>query len=246
MGTRQQRNEHRHLPNRRRVADAVASLLRDTDEELEASRTYDELSKLGVEEWSSFLAARPHRRTESLVARLAAEGRRETEKRPELALAILAVAESVANELRDVFLLAEWRARLARERASALLALRRYPEALDAVDSAEAFLAHVRDANFDLPFVRWLRARIFFETERHEEALNLAVAVVRAFDKCDDLEYANQARILVADICYVQGNVGDALSMYRDLLVYFEEQKDEEIASTLTLKISSCQKATRR
>ena len=228
--------------DRRRVTDAVASLLRRTDEEFEASSTYDELSRLAVEEWSDFLIARPHRRTESLVARLAAEGRRETRERPPRALAIFAVAVSITNDLRDVFLLAEWKARLARQRAEALLALRRYPEALEAVDSAEAFLSHVRDAAaYELPFVRWIRARIFFETERLSEALNLAVAVVHSFEKCEDVECANQVRILVADICAARGEIEDANSMYRELLVYFEEQEDEEIVSLLRPKVAKCE-----
>ena len=229
-------------PSRRRVVDAVASLLRGTDEELEASRTFDELSKLAVEEWSGFLAARPHRRTESLVATLAAEGRREAQERPQRALAVFAVAESVTNDLRDVFLLAEWRARLARERANAFLTLRRYQEALEAVDSAEAFLSHARDADFDLPFVRWVRAMVFFETKRYSEALTLAVSVVRAFEKCDDIEYANQVRILVADICYANGDVDDAMRMYRDLLAYFEEQGDDQIVAALRAKLARTSK----
>ena len=210
--------------DRRRVTDAVASLLRRTDEEFEASSTYDELSRLAVEEWSDFLIARPHRRTESFVARLAAEGRRETRERPPRALAIFAVAVSITNDLRDVFLLAEWKARLARQRAEALLALRRYPEALEAVDSAEAFLSHVRDA---AAYDGWVA--------------NPARAALHSFEKCEDVECANQVRILVADICAARGEIEDANSMYRELLVYFEEQEDEEIVSLLRPKVAKCE-----
>jgi tetratricopeptide (TPR) repeat protein len=231
----------RDRPGRRgRVIDAVESLLRGNDEELEASRTFDELATLRIEDWSAFLTARPHRRTESLVARLTAEGRRAAKESPERALAMFAVAEGVANDLRDPFLIARCRGYLAKERAHALRVLRRYAEALEAVDSAEAFLSHVYEAAYELAFVRWARAMIFFETNRCDKALRLAVTVARTFEKCDDFEYANHVRILVADACDALGETGDAISMYLELLKYFEDLGDEDIVPMLRSKLAVC------
>lgn len=228
-------------PSRRRVVDAVASLLRGTDEELEASHTFDELSKRPIEQWPDFLAFRPHLRTESLVARLIAEGRREVQRRPEEALVIFKVAEGVANGIRDPIRLATYRGNLAKERAHALRVLRRYPEALEAVDSAESFLSHVPSSAYELAFVRWARAMIFFDTARYTEALTLAITVVRSFEKFEDIEYAQQARILVADLCREKGDIEDALAMYREALAYFEEQDDEEIVPKLRTRLAACE-----
>ena len=121
-----------------------------------------------------------------------------------------------------------------------LRALRRYAEALEAIDSAEAFLTHARDSAYELAFVRWARALILFDTERYNEALRLSVAVARSFEKCDDIEYANHVRILVGDICDAAGETEDAISMYLELLKYFEAIGDEDIGRILRAKLARC------
>jgi tetratricopeptide (TPR) repeat protein len=229
------------LPNRRRVVDAVASQLRGIDADLEASHAFDELLKLRVEEWPVFLAARPSRRTESLAARLIAEGRRQVPNQPERALAMFTAAEGVTNSLKDAIRLARYRGVLAKERAHALRVLRRYTEALAEVDSAEAFLSHVPASAYDLTFVRWTRATILYDIGRYPEALGLAVTVVRSFEKFEDIEYAHQARILVADLLRERGAVEDALAMYRELHGYFKEQDDDEITPALVKRIADCE-----
>ena len=229
------------LPKRRRVVDAVASQLRGVDADLEASHTFDELLKLPVEEWPAFLATRPSRRTESLVARLIAEGRREVPNQPARALAMFTAAEGVTNSLKDAIRLARYRGVLAKERAHALRILRRYAEALAEVDSAEAFLSHVPASEYDLTFVRWTRATVLFDLGRYSEALDLAVTVVRSFEEFEDIEYAHQTRILVADLLRERGAVDDALAMYRELHGYFEEQEDDEITPALAKRIADCE-----
>jgi len=233
-------------PYRRRVVDAIASQLRGVDADLEASNTFDALLKLPVDAWSAFLATRPNRRTESLVARLIAEGRREIPNEPERALAMFRAAEEVTNTLKDVLRLARYRGVLAKERAHALRVLRRYPEALAEVDSAEAFLSEVPASAYDLTFVRWTRATILFDIARYPEALSLAVNVVRSFEKFEDIEYAHQTRILVADLLRERGAVEDALAMYRELHRYFEEQEDDEIAPALAERIADCERRIER
>jgi tetratricopeptide (TPR) repeat protein len=228
-------------PYRRRVVDAVASQLRGVDADLEASNTFDALLELPVDKWSAFLAARPNRRTESLVARLIAEGRKAVSNEPDRALAMFLAAEEVTNTLKDVLRLARYRGVLAKERAHALRVLGRYTEALADVDAAEAFLSEVPASAYDLTFVRWTRATILFDMGRYPEALSLAVAVVRSFEKFEDLEYAHQARILVADLLCERGAVEDALAMYRELQGYFEEQDDDEITPALAKRIRECE-----
>ena len=246
IGFLSDKNVHQHTARKRRVArrrhmrDVLARMLRDSDEELEASHTFDELMNRPIEAWPRFLAERPKLCTESLVVRLTAEGRHELEQRPEHALAMFIVAEGVASMLTDAFGIAEYRGNLAKERANALRILGRYPEALEALDSAEAFLSHLPAPDYDLTFIRWGRATVLFYMTRYGEARALAEGVVRIFDKFGETEYGHLARILLANIRCEQGEVEQAAATYRELLAYFEEQRDREMVPKLNANLADC------
>jgi tetratricopeptide (TPR) repeat protein len=128
-----------------------------------------------------------------------------------------------------------------KERSNALRLLGRYPEALAALDAAEGFLKYLPAPAYDQNFVDWNRATVLFYMTRYAEALPLSMLVVDTFRRLGEADYAQQSRILVANIFCEQGNVLGAHAMYREVLSYFDAQRNRELVAQLNANLAECE-----
>jgi tetratricopeptide (TPR) repeat protein len=231
----------RRFRNGQREIDEFVSLaVGRVSTDSEADETFELLNRLAPEHWRSWLTDHPSAQTRGLVERIIAEARRGLNDRPERALQVLDLAVGVASSLRDVFEIAECRGNVEVQRASALRHLGQYHAALEATDAAGRFFGHLPAPTFDLAFVVWARANVLFSMTRYAEALPLIRDVERTFLSFGDPYHAARSRLLEANILCEQGDVRAAEDIYRDLLPYFEEDKDQEMVAWLTQNLADC------
>ena len=222
------------------LRDAISEVVRGNAAYAHAQAAFTTFSEKPVEEWVTYLFAQPDLVTDGMVRRLIEAGQEELEIHPARALAILDVATTVANVLDDVFQLAEQRGNVEKERANALRLLNRYPEALEALDTATRFLSQLAAPDYDLVFIEWSRATVLFAASRFVEALPIVERVIRTFRRFGESRYARQAQLLVANIVCDQGDVAAARDMYLELLTYFAGLADREYVARLHANLAEC------
>ena len=237
---------HRHAfrpmprPGTEDLRSVMSGLVRSEEEERRAEEDFAALMKRPGDEWSAYLSERQGARTPGLLRRCIEQARRELNERPLEALKILAFAVEVSLGLDDIFEIAEQRGVIEKERSNALRLLGRYPEALEALDAAERFLAHLPAPAFDLNFVDWSRATVLFYMTRYGEALPVAMRVFDTFRRLGETDQAQRSRILIASILCEQGNTTGAHAMYRDILGYFETRQNRELVAQLNANLAEC------
>jgi tetratricopeptide (TPR) repeat protein len=238
------KNVHRYAKRLRAVTPDMDDLMARTESrvrgQVEADETLMKLRGMPMEEWSTWLTGDPSCRTPGLVQLLLAESRRYFNDQPAVALAIIGVAEEIANIQSGVFDLAECRGNVELQRASALRHLGRHDEALSAADAAYRFLAHLPAPTYDLAFANWTRANVLFSMTRYGEALPLARDAAETFLMFQDLRHANRARVLEASVLCEQGDVERSEALYRELLKFFEAEGDTEMEARLFANLADC------
>jgi len=227
-------------PRVRDVENVMRRIVAGEQARVEAHRTFDNLMALPTADWPAYLVTHPGAQSEALLDRIIEEARRELDRRPERALKLLDIATAIANTFTDAFMLAEHRGTIAKERSNALRMLGRYPQALEALDWAERFYAHLPAPDYDLTFVTWARATVLFYMTRYAEALALARAAATTFRAFGDFGRAEQVRILEANVLCEQGLVRDARGMYAALAGYFGSHGDRELVARLHANIAEC------
>jgi tetratricopeptide (TPR) repeat protein len=238
------KNVHRYVKRVRAETPDVDDLMTRIEGrvrgQIEADQTLTTLRGMPINEWAAWLAREPLRRTSGLVQLLLAESRRYFNDQPAAALAIITIAEEIANIQSDVFDLGECRGNVELQRASALRHLGRHDEALAAADAGCRFLAHLPAPTYDLAFASWTRANVLFSMTRYGEALPLVRDAAETFLLFQDLLHANRARVLEASILCEQGEIGRSEALYRELLNFFEAEGDTEMEARLFANLADC------
>jgi tetratricopeptide (TPR) repeat protein len=223
------------------LRDGMARLNRDDENDRRAKGDFAALEVRPVAEWAAYLAEHPEVRNVGFLKRCIELARREHNERPREALKMLDFAMGVTLGLTEVSEIAEQRGTIEKERSNALRLLGRYPEALEALDTAEHLFDRLPAPAYDLTFLDWSRATVLFYMTRYGEALPLAMRVFDTFRQLGEKDQAQRSRILIAGILCEQGNVRDARAMYSDILAYFETLHDVELVAQLNANLAECE-----
>lgn len=168
------------------------------------------------------VAARAELQNAGAIRFLCARSREFREKQPMHALtladAAVALCDRLPAERYPPTMVAELRGGSWLERANALRFLGRFAEALDALDIAENAYGRTPVATFSLALVQYLRAVIFFETERLDEATHLARRAARVFRQFGEDERYIHAKIVEAGVLFDRKRFADALELFMSLI----------------------------
>jgi len=191
------------------------------------------------------VTARPEMRTAGVVRRLRAESRALRERQPMHALvladAAIAISDLLPPRRYPDSLLYDLRGGSWLERANVLRYLGRYPEALDATDIAARAFAQSTVAVFSLALVDYLRAVIFVETERRDEALLLVRKCARVFRQFGEDDRYVHAKIVEASVLFDQNQYRDARDLFVSLVRVAKGLGDAGTLARLYANVANCQ-----
>jgi tetratricopeptide (TPR) repeat protein len=204
-----------------------------------ADAFYSKLAKEPIETWAAILAKHPEHCTAAMVRGLIHAADPELDRNPDRAIALLHVAEMVANALRDD----ECRLQLGhvwKQRSNALRMLAEYSEAVDAAILAEKFYASLPAGDFDVGQAQYTLAVALFKMTRYASALD-ALARSRATLEPYGIT-APLAKTLMLDavIRIEQGEVATARETLRQLLPIEEGLKQPLEAARVHANLAEC------
>lgn len=184
-----------------------------------------QLAQRPTREWEAILGANPQTRTSALVRRLVEAAEPEMHRRPDHALLLLRIAESVADGLPDAPESFRARGLVWKQRANALRVQTRYEDALDAAIVAKGCYEPLRqpDTPFELGQVHFTMAAILFEMTRYEPALREVTIARDLLEPYGMSAPLAKLMMLEALICAERGDVTHARETLRALLP-IEEQ----------------------
>jgi tetratricopeptide (TPR) repeat protein len=184
-------------------------------------------------------------RTAGVVRRLCSDSRAMREKQPMHALvladAAIAIADQLPPQRYPETLVDELRGSAWLERANVLRYLGRYTEALDATDIAARAFSRSPVSVFSLALVDYLRAVIFVETERLDEALRLVRKSARVFKQFGEDERYVHAKIVEASVLFDQNRYRDARDLFLSLVAMAKKLGDAPTLARLYGNVANCQ-----
>ena len=189
------------------------------------------------------VAARPEMRTAGVVRKLCDVARELRERQPMHALALADAAVAIAEQLGATYppaLTRELRGGAWLERANVLRYLGRHPEAIDALDIAERAYDETPVAAYSIAVVQYVRAAVFVELDRFDEARRLARQSARVFRQFGEHERFLHARMIEACVAFHRNQFADALALFRPLVQPAKDLGDPTTLARLYLNIASC------
>jgi tetratricopeptide (TPR) repeat protein len=213
-------NESRRQERARDVAEGTFGLLRGQP----------------LETWRATLAAAPHRHTGELIERIVEEAIIELDRRATHTLALLDEAMRVVASL-EPRLRPHHEAEIWKNRANALRMLGRYEDALVAAGHGFTVAEHASGGAFTLAQLIYTRGGILFKMGRLIEALADARDAGIRFSEFGDIRRVIHARTLEAAVQVEQGEVAEALRIYKLLLPQLERLGDAPTAARVTANI---------
>jgi tetratricopeptide (TPR) repeat protein len=165
------------------------------------------------------------------------------ERQPQFGLILADTALSIVEKLPEMLKVkSAWYAGTAwKERANALRYLGRFKEAEDALDNAEAMFGsddHVEA--FDLAVVAYVRATVYCETERFEEAAHLAREAAVVFQVYGDRQRYLSARVAEASSFYSVDRYAEALPIYESVARDARAAKEMWMLALALANAASC------
>ena len=215
-----------------RVEEALALKARIDAEDAAAARLLSPLLASPLRFRNAAVAENPKAQTAGVVRFLCAAAHERHEKSPEFSLELTLSAYAIALKLEKAPSASRrfCMALSLRERANALRYLGRFGDALQALDEAEEFFddAPATDPH-DIAIVWLIRATVFMETERLEEARSLsrrAARVLRAYgDRSREL-----AAFLIEAICLsFAGRNAEAATVFERVAVKARAEGDSKL-----------------
>lgn len=114
-----------------------------------------------------------------------------------------------------------------KEQANALRQLGKYPEALLALDEAEAYFKQTAVVDFDMASVDYVRATVYYATGQGVKAREFAAKSASVFREFGEIERYSHARLLEAATFHEEGNIPVATEIFQELL---QKTTDSDIA----------------
>jgi tetratricopeptide (TPR) repeat protein len=194
-----------------RLQEALALKERIDSEDAAAARLLSPLLRSPLRFRNAALAQNPKAQTAGVVRFLCAAANKRHEKRPEFSLELTLCAHEIALSLGQRFCIAL----SLRERANALRYLGRFTEALEALDSAEEMFDESPAADpHDIAIVNYIRATVFVEIERLEEARSLSQKAADVFREYGDRPRERAALMSEATSLHFSGRNSEAAFVY--------------------------------
>lgn len=219
-----------------------ATLYREEDirrarERRDADDTYNTLSMLARGAWAAYLDKLPFRRTEGLVERIITAAIVELDRNTEEALALLDAAESLLPSL-DARAALHLGADIEKNRANAQRELGAYPEALAAAERALVIAESWPGGGFDYAQSLYTRGTVYFKMGRYDAALADALHSGKRFAEFRAIQRVIHARNLEAVVRTEQGEVAEALRVYRLIRPQAEQIGDLGMVARSTANIA--------
>lgn len=189
------------------------------------------------------VAAMAEMRTAGVVRKLCTVSRELRERQPMHALALADAAVTIAEQLGAIYprvVIEELRGSAWLERANVLRYLGRHPEAIDALDIAEQAYEETPVAAYSIAIVHYVRAAVFVELERFDEARRLARHSARVFRQFGEHERLVHARMIEGCVAFHQNQYAAALALFRPLVQPAKDLGDATTLARLYLNIASC------
>jgi tetratricopeptide (TPR) repeat protein len=182
-----------------RLKEALAQRNAIVAEEMQAQRLLAPYLKSPLRLRNKKLANDRRFVTAGVVRMLCLAARGEHERRPRFSHALAVQACEIAARLDPPQ--AECAVQAYCERANALHYLGKFKEAERALDQTEALVRDTAVADFDLATIRYLRARLWSESERARDAIPLIRSAASTFGEYGD-ETRKLSALLVEGACY--------------------------------------------
>jgi tetratricopeptide (TPR) repeat protein len=190
------------------------------------------------------IAAAPNFHSAGVVRKLCQISRELRERQPMHALMLADAAVSIAEQLpSDRYpsaVLEDLRGNAWLERANALRYLGRYPEALDGLDIAERAFTATPVAAYSIALVSYLRAALYVELDRFEEALRLARHAARVFRQFGEDERYVHAKMVEAGVLFHQNRYREALELFTGLTPATRKLGKAETLARLYNNVANC------
>jgi tetratricopeptide (TPR) repeat protein len=191
------------------------------------------------------VTANPAMRSAGVARRLSTESRALRERQPMHALvladAAIAIADQLSPQRYPDALIDELRGSGWLERANVLRYLGRYDEALDALDISARAYAQSPVAVYSLAVVEYVRAVIFVEVGRLDEALLLTRRSARVFRQFGEDERFVHAKIVEATVLFDRSRYRESRELFLSLIPVAKKLGQAATLARLYGNVANCQ-----
>lgn len=198
-------------------------------------------AKRRVEVWLSALLRHSAGVTEDMVRVLIFDAEKKTDHNPGRALAILTLADSIAERLQESSpdLVAMLRGRTHLSRAYALRQLGRYRDALPLLDLAEEHFARTPSCALEVATVWYERAALLFVKEEYDAAIRAARHASNMFTLLGDARRIAKAQMILACVFHERGELELALASFTEVETALRAANDPESLASAFLNLGA-------
>ena len=194
--------------------------------------------------WDALTTKRRYR-TGGVVRKLNAAAHAVHKSKPRVALtfadAAISVAEALSNDLYPARAVYQLRGAAWKERAKAQLLLGQFPQAHDSLDHAERAYGKTPHNALSLSLVALLRAGVFYEQGRLDEAMAVAERAERGFAHAGDEKRRMDAAFLRASIIFDTGDPNRAIPIFHYIIEHGENTASAEWVALGSYAAANCE-----
>ncbi|HYH10221.1 MAG TPA: hypothetical protein VEK11_24445 [Thermoanaerobaculia bacterium] len=191
------------------------------------------------------LTSRRRFRTGGVVRKLNAAAHAVHKSKPRIALtfadAAISVAEVLPDDIYPARAVYQLRGAAWKERAKAQLLLGQFPQAHDSLDHAERAYGKTPHNSLGLSLVALLRAGVFYEQGRLDEAMTMAERAERGFAHAGDEKRRMDAAFLRASITFEAGDPTRALPIFHRIIEHGENTKSADWIALGSYAAANCE-----
>jgi tetratricopeptide (TPR) repeat protein len=199
--------------------------------------------------WTTLVAKRPYR-TGGVVRKLCAAAHGIYESKPRVALtfadAAISVAEALPDDLYPARAVYRLRGTAWKERANAQVILGQLPEAHESLDRAERAYGKTPHNGLGLSIVAFVRAGVFYEQGRLDEAMAMAERSERGFAHAGDAKRCTDASFARASIMFEAGDANGALPIFKYIIEHGENTESDYWVALGSYAAGNCEVERRR
>jgi tetratricopeptide (TPR) repeat protein len=155
--------------------------------------------------------------------------------------AAISVAEGLPDDTYPAKAIYELRGTAWKERANAQRFLGQYPEALESLLRAERAYKHLTSPSLGLSTVALVRGYVLCDQQRLDEAAAMAERAEHGFAHLGDDDRRMAALYLRAGIKFEARDIGDAASLFRQVIAYAESMNDSHWIARGSDALGNCE-----